>query len=99
MLVLIASAAINASTLPAATAQCTSVKNIDASRSHWEMHRSQRAKTADKEKICRVHAASFYESVTLRQPAAKCVDGGRTLGAPDFEINAFRGLPAKKCGG
>ena len=34
--VLIASAAINAFTIPAVAAECTSIKDIDASRSRWE---------------------------------------------------------------
>ena len=79
ILVLIVSAAINASTIPTVAAECTSVKDIDASRSRWEMLRSQPDKAADKEKICRAYAASFYESVTLRQAAAKCIDGEKTL--------------------
>jgi hypothetical protein len=97
--VLIASAAINASTIPAVAAECTSIKDIDASRSRWEMLRSQPAKSADREKTCRAYAASFYESVTLRQTAARCADGERNLAALDSEINAFNDLLATKCGG
>ena len=97
--VLIASAAINASTIPAVAAECTSIKDIDASRSRWEMLRSQPAKAADKEKTCRAYAASFYESVTLRQAAAGCADGGRNLAVLDSEINAFNDLLATRCGG
>jgi hypothetical protein len=97
--VLIASAAINASTIPAVAVECTSIKEIDASRSRWELLRGQPAKAADKEKICRAYAASFYESVTLRQAAAKCADGGRNLAVLDSEIDAFNDLLATKCGG
>ena len=97
--VLVASAAINASTIPAVAAECTSIKDIDASRSRWELLRSQPAKAADKEKICRAYAASFYESVTLRQAAARCADGERNLVVLDSEINAFNALLATKCGG
>jgi hypothetical protein len=97
--VLIASAAINASTIPAVAAECTSIKDVDASRSRWELLRSQPAKVADKEKTCRAYAASFYESVTLRQAAARCIDGERALAALDSEINAFNDLLATKCGG
>ena len=97
--VLIASAAINASTIPAVAAECTSIKDIDASRSRWETLRSQPAKEADKEKTCRAYAASFYESVTLRQVAATCADGERNVAALDSEINAFNDLLATKCGG
>ena len=97
--VLIASAAINASTIPAVGAECTSIKDIDASRSRWEMVRSLPAIAADNEKTCRAYATSFYESVTLRQTAARCADGERNLAALDSEINAFNELLATKCGG
>jgi hypothetical protein len=96
--VLIASAALNASTIPSVASECSSIKDIDASRSRWEMLRSQPAKTADKEN-CRAYAVSFYESVTLRQAAASCADSERNLTALDFEINAFNDLLATKCGG
>jgi hypothetical protein len=99
ILVLIASAAINASTIPAVAAECTSIKDIDASRSRWELLRSQSDKAADKENSCRAYAASFYESVTLRQAAAKCIGGGAALIALDSEINALNDLFASKCGG
>jgi hypothetical protein len=71
--VLIASAAINAFTIPAVAAECTSIKDIDASRSRWEMVRSQAAKAAVKENTCRAYATLFYESVTLRQVATTCI--------------------------
>jgi len=45
--VLIASAAINASTIPAVASECTSIKDIDASRSRWELLRSQHPLTVD----------------------------------------------------
>jgi hypothetical protein len=77
ILVLIASAAINASTIPAVAMERTSIKDTDASRSRWEKLRSQPAKSADKEKTCRAYAASFYEPVTLRQIAARSADGER----------------------
>ena len=99
ILVLVASAAINASTIPAVAAECMSTKDIDASRSRWELLRSQPAEAADKEKNCRAYAASFYESVTLRYAAAKCIDGERALVALDSEIDAFNDLLATKCGG
>ena len=99
VLVLVAVAAINASTLPAAGAGCTSIKDIDASRSRWEQLRSQTAKAADREKICSAYAASFYESVTFRQAVANCAAGGRNLAMLDSEINAFNDLLATKCGG
>ena len=99
ILVLVASAAINASTIPALAAECTSIKDIDASRARCASAQSQPVKTADNEKICRAYAASFYESVTLRQTAASRVDGARVLAALDSVINAFNDLLATKCGG
>ena len=97
--VLIASAAINAFTIPAVAAECTSIKDIDASRSRWEMVRSQAAKAAVKENTCRAYATLFYESVTLRQVATPCTAGERNLAVLDSEINAFNDLLATKCGG
>jgi hypothetical protein len=96
--VLIASAAINVSTIPMVASECTSNKDIVASRTRWATQRSQPANAADKEKNCRAYAASFYESVTLRQAAARCVDGERNLAVLDSEINAFNDLLATKCG-
>jgi hypothetical protein len=97
IIVLIASVAINASTLPTVAAECTSNKDIDASRTRWATLRSQPANAPDN-KICRAYAASFYESVTLRQAAAGCVDRERNLAVLDSEINAFNDLLATKCG-
>ena len=96
--VLIASAAINASTIPAVASECTLSKDIDASRARWATLRSQPARAADNTRTCRAYAASFYESVTLRQAAARCVDHGRSLAALDSEIKAFNDLLATKCG-
>ena len=95
--VLIASAAINASTIPAVAAEHTSNKDIDAARAVTVQ--SQPVNAADNEKTCRAYAASFYESVMLRQVAAKRVDGARVLVALDTVINAFNDLLATKCGG
>ena len=64
--VLIASAAINAFTIPSLAAECTSNKNIDVSCARSATVQSQSANAADKEKVCRGYAASFYESVMLR---------------------------------
>jgi hypothetical protein len=97
--VLIASAAINACTIPTVASECLSIKEIDASRSRWTTLRNRPAKAADKEKICRAYAASFYESVMLRQTTARCVEGERNLAVLDSEINAFNVLLATKCGG
>jgi hypothetical protein len=97
--VLIASAAINASTIPAVAAECTSNKDIDASCTRWATVQSQPANAAEKEKSCRAYAASFYQSVMLRQVANQRVDGARVLAALDSVINAFNDLLATKCGG
>jgi hypothetical protein len=96
--VLIALAAISASTIPAVAAECTSNKDIDASCARRTTVQSQPADVADAEKTCRAYAASFYESVTLRQAAAGCVDRERILAVLDSEINALNDLLAKKCG-
>jgi hypothetical protein len=96
---LIASAALNTIVIPAVASECESIKDINASRLRWEMVRSRPAKATDSEKICRAYAASFYESVSLRLAAARCVGSERNLTALDSEINAFNDLLAKKCGG
>ncbi|MDH2386342.1 hypothetical protein [Bradyrhizobium sp. CER78] len=90
--------AINAFTIPAVAAECASIEDIDASRSRWELLRSQPTKEADRDKICRAYAMSFYESVTLRQDEARCAGGERNLAVLDSEIDAFNDLLATKCG-
>jgi hypothetical protein len=99
IIVLIAFAAINLSTIPVVAAECTSNKDIEASRRRLATLRSQPTNPADSEKTCRAYAASFYESVTLRQAVAGCVDRERNLAVLDSEINALNDLLAKKCGG
>lgn len=99
VLVLIASAAINASTVPVLASECTSSNDINASRTKWSIVRSQPADAINAEKACHAYAASFYESVTLRQANTKCLNAERTLTALDTEINAFNDLLASKCGG
>ena len=94
--ILIASAAINASTIPALAAECGSIK--DAGFSHAPAQ-SLLSNADDKDKACRAYAASFYESVMLRQTAANRVDGARVLAALDSVIEAFNDLLATKCGG
>jgi hypothetical protein len=96
--VLIASAVINASTIPALAAESTSNKDIGAARAVSATVRSKPADAVDNEKTCRAYAASFYESVMLRQAAASRVDGARALTALDSVINAFNDLLATKCG-
>ena len=99
IIVLIAFAAISVSTIPAVAAECTKSKDIEASRRRLATLRSQPANAADSEKTCRAYAASFYESVMLREAAARCVDGERNLAVLDSEINTFNDLLATKCGG
>jgi hypothetical protein len=99
--VLFASAVINASTIPALAVECASAKDIDASRARWATVRKQPAKTAEDQTVCHAYAASFYESVTLRQAAALCsrdADQARNLVALDAEIDAFNSLLATRCG-
>ena len=97
--VLIASALINASTIPGLAAESTSSKDINAVRAISATVHSKPANAADDEKTCRAYAASFYESVMRRQAAPGRVDGARVLTALDSMINAFNDLWATKCGG
>jgi len=92
--VLIASAAINVSTIPAVAAENTSNRDVDASQARSAMVLSQADNAADNEKAFRAYyAASFYESVLLRQAAAGRVDGTRVLTALDSVINDFWSRP------
>ena len=95
--VLIVSAAINASTIPAVAAEHTSNKDIDAARARSVTVQNQPANAAENERTCRAYAASFYKSVMRRQAAAGRVDGDRLLAAIDSVINAFNDLLATKC--
>ena len=97
--VLIASAVVHASTIPALAAECAANRDIDAFCTRRPTVQSQPANAEDKEKSCRAYAASFYESVMLREVAAKRVDGAQVLAALDSVINAFNDLLATKCGG
>jgi len=94
--VLIASAAINLSMISAVAAECTSNKEFCA---RWAAVQGEPAHAVSKEKTCSAYAASFYESVTLRQMAAQRVDGAPVLAALDSVINAVNDLLAMKCGG
>ncbi|WP_156918199.1 hypothetical protein [Bradyrhizobium sp. Cp5.3] len=95
--ILIASALINASTIPGLAAEST-LKDVNAARVVSATVHSEPGNAADNEKTCRAFAASFYESA-MRQAAAGRVDGARVLTALDSVINAFKGLLATKCGG
>ena len=96
--ILLTSATINASTVPAAASQCSSPTAITAIRTQWAAVRSQLSKATDHEAACRAYAASFYESVTTRQAAAACT-GDADISAIDADINAFNDLLATRCGG
>jgi hypothetical protein len=96
--ILLTSATISASTVPAAAAQCISPTAIAAVRTHWAAVRSQLNKATDHEAACRAYAASFYQSVTTRQAAAGCT-GDADITALDADINAFNDLLASRCGG
>lgn len=96
--IVLASAALNASPLPAAASQCAAPSTIATIRTHWSAVRSQFSNATDRETACRAYAASFYESVTTRQAAAGC-PGDASVSALDLEINTFNDLLATKCGG
>ena len=96
--VLIASALINASTIPGLAAESTLNKDVNAARAVSATVHSKPANAADNEKTCRAYAASFYESVMRGQAATGRVDCARVLTALDFVIIAFKDLLATKCG-
>ena len=96
--VLIASALINASAIPGLAAESTLNKDVNPARAVSASVHSKPANVADNEKTCRAYAASFYESVMLRQAAAGRGDGAWVLTALDSVINAFNDLLATKCG-
>ena len=98
--VLLVSVAINTSTIPSVAAECASRTDIDFSRARWAAVRTQQTKTADNQTTCRAYAASFYESVKLRQETALCTrdtDQARNLTILDSEIDAFNNLLATRC--
>jgi hypothetical protein len=96
--VLIASALINASTIPGIAAKSTLNKDVNSARAVSATAHSKPANAADNEKTCRAYAASFYESVMLRQAAAGRVHGAWVLTALDSVVNGFNDLLATKCG-
>jgi hypothetical protein len=96
--VLIASALINASTIPGLAAESMSNENADPAPPVSAALHGKSANAADNERTCRAYAASFHESMMLRQAAAGRVDGARVLTALDFVISAFNDLLATKCG-
>jgi hypothetical protein len=96
---LIAAALINSSTLPGFAAEPALNKDVSAARAVSTTVHGKPADAAENEKTCRAYAASFYESVMLRQSAAGRVDGARVVIALDSVIYAFSELLAPKCGG
>ena len=99
--VLIASALINASTIPSVASECTSSREISASRERWATIRSRPANAAGNETNCRAYASSFYESVMLRQTTAMCArntDNAHDLAVLDSEVDALNNLLATRCG-
>jgi hypothetical protein len=90
--VFIASALINASTIPGLAAESTSNKDVNPVLAVSATVHGKPANATDKEKTCRAYAASFYQSVMRRQAAAGRVDGARALTALDSVINAFNDL-------
>src|SRR3954471_7070579 len=96
--ILLTSATISASTVPAVASPCTSPTATTATRTHWAAIRRQFSQATDREAACRAYATSFYESVATRQAAAGCT-GDVDITALDSEINAFNELLATKCGG
>ena len=97
IIVFIALATINASTIPAVAADTAA--NRDLVRTRSATVHDQPTDAAENEKSCRAYAASFYQSVTLRQTAARYAGGGRTLALLDSVVNAFNDLLATKCSG
>jgi hypothetical protein len=96
--VLIASALINASTIPGIAAKSSLNEDVNPARVVSATVHSKPTNAADNEKICRAYAASFYESVMLRQAAAGRVHGAWVLTALDSVVNGFNDLLATKCG-
>jgi hypothetical protein len=94
---LIASALINASTIPGLAAP-TLNKDVFVARAVSASVHSKPDNAADNEKTCRAYAASFYQSAVLRQIAAGRVDGARVLTAVESVIDAFKDVFATKCG-
>ncbi|OKO76036.1 hypothetical protein [Bradyrhizobium sp. AS23.2] len=63
--------------------------------------RSTPTGSLDKDTTCRAYAASFYESVRMRQATAICahdIDHQRALAVLDSEVDAFNNLLATRCG-
>jgi len=99
---LVMAAVIGASTASTVAADCTSNRDIAASRARWTMVLDHSANRSSDETNCRRYAGSFYGLVTLRQDVASCIgdaDRDRKLAALDSEIDAFNNLLATRCSG
>ena len=96
--VLIASALINASTIPGLAAVPTLTKDVNTDRAVSATVQSKPDNAADNDKTCRVYAASFYASVKRQQAIAGRADGARVVTAIDSVIDAFKDVFATKCG-
>ena len=96
--ILVASVLINAAAISGLAAEPMSDRDVDPALPVSAALHGKPAKTADSEKTCRAHAASFHESVMRRQAAAGRIDGARMSTALDFVMNAFNDLLATKCG-
>ncbi|WP_342732911.1 hypothetical protein [Bradyrhizobium sp. B117] len=94
--VLIASALINASTIPGLAAP-TLNKDVFVARGVSASVHSKPDNAADSEKTCRAYAASYYESAVLRQIAAGRADGALVLTAVQSVIKAFKDVFGTKC--
>ncbi|MGB6396602.1 MAG: hypothetical protein WBF73_13060 [Bradyrhizobium sp.] len=97
IIALIACALINAWTIPGIAAVSTLSNDVSAGRAVSATVYGKSDNAADNEKTCRAYAASFYESVVLRQTAEGRVDGARVLIALESVIDAFKHLSATKC--
>jgi hypothetical protein len=91
--IILASAVIVASTIPAFASACTSRSDIAASRVRWARLLNQPANASASEASCRLYTGSFYELVILRQDTASCVgdaDQDRKLAFARFGDRCFQ---------
>jgi hypothetical protein len=94
IVVLTASAAINASAIPTVGSKCASNKDIDASRTRWATARRQPANTADHEKVCRAYAAShatLYTRLVVTSP--KSAQKRPQTSLRPFVVRTFSDVP------
>ena len=97
---LLASAALQLQSIPAAASECSSVTELVALRGARAEIPRQGSRTQRSEATCRDYATSFYRVVLTRQAALACGVGRKTdLATLDSEIDALNELLATKCGG